>query len=112
MPIDKEMLDGIIAHEEEIKREWAKAYKQAVDDDNGEAITLLLKSAPKVKRASDTAIRIKKKVATYVQADKVASSKMVATGDADNDLAYAASRAGMARKANSVHKFILTVENL
>ena len=42
MAISKETLDGIIAHEEEVKKEWATAYAQAVKDDNGEAIFALL----------------------------------------------------------------------
>lgn len=112
MAITKEVLDGIIAHEEEVKREWAKAYKEAVDADNGEAIFMLLKSAPRVKRASDSAIRIKKGANSYLQADEQASKKFEATGDADKDLSYMAARATVARKANAMHKFILTVENL
>jgi len=110
--ITKETLDGIIAHEEEIKQDWAKAYAKAVADDNGEAIFALLKAAPKVKRASDSAVRIKKRADEYVQADRQASAKFVSTGDVEKDLDYAAARATMARKANSVRKFILTVENL
>lgn len=112
MAITQEMLDGIIKHEEEVKRDWAKAYNQAVKDDNGEAISLLLKSAPKVKRASDTAVRIKDKMSEYVQADKVASTKCVTTGDMDQDLTYAAARARLLRKANAVTRFIYSVENL
>lgn len=112
MAINKETLEGVIAHEEEIKRDWAKAYAKAVEEDNGEAIFSLLKAAPKVKRASDSAVRIKKRVADYVQAERVLATKAVATGNADEDLEYAAARAGMARKANSVRKFILSVENL
>lgn len=112
MAITKEVIDGIIAHEEEVKREWAKAYNQAVKDDNGEMIQMLLKSAPKVKRASDGAIRIKKGLNTYIQADEQASRKFETTGDVEKDLAYAAARATVARKANAMHKFILTVENL
>ncbi len=112
MPISKESLDGIIAHEEEVKKAWAKAYKEAVDTDNGEAIFALLKTAPKMKRASDTAVRIKKSMDTYVQADRQASQPFKATGEMDVDLAYAAARSSAARKANSVHKFILSIENL
>ena len=112
MAITKEVLDGIIAHEEEVKREWAKAYNQAVKEDNGDAISMLLKSAPKVKRASDSAVRIKKSLATYIQADDQSNRPFEATGDADKDLNYAASRATVARKANAMRKFILTVENL
>lgn len=112
MAITKEIMDGIIAHEEEVKREWATAYAQAVKDDNGEMIALLLKTAPKVKRASDSAVRIKKSLNSYLQADDQASRKFEATGDVDKDLSYAAARATVARKANAMHKFILTVENL
>lgn len=112
MAITKEVMDGIIAHEEEVKKEWAKAYKEAVDADNGEAIQMLLKSAPKVKRASDSAVRIKKGLSTYLQADEQANKPFKTTGDMDMDLNYAAARATVARKANAMHKFILTVENL
>lgn len=112
MALTKEQLTGIMAHSDEVKRDWARAYKAAVDEDNGEAIALLLKTAPRIKRASDAVIRIKRHVEDYVTADIQANQKFVATGDVDTDLAYASSRATMARKANSVHEFIQTVENL
>lgn len=112
MAITKEVLDGIIKHEEEVKGEWAKAYKKAVDEDNGEAIFILLKSAPKVKRASDVAVRIKKNMEGYVMADRQSSEPFKATGDVETDLSYATARSSVARKASSVRKFILSVENL
>lgn len=112
MAISKETLDLIIQHEEQVKREWAEAYKKAVDANNQEMIFMLLKSAPKVKRASDTAVRIKKNLESYLIADRQSQEKYVATGNMDHDLAYGAARASTARKANSVHKFIISVENL
>ncbi len=104
MAITKETLDGIIAHEEEIKKQWAEAYAKAVESDNGEAIFALLKAAPKVKRASDSAVRIKKQAASYLMADKQSAEKFVSTGVADRDLDYAAARATVARKANAMRK--------
>lgn len=112
MAISKEQMAGFIKHEEEVAADWHKAYTKAVEDDNADAIALLLRTAPKIKRVRDAAVRIKKNVDVYAQAERQLAIKPALTGDLDADLALASARGSAFRRMSGMHRFIEAVENL
>lgn len=110
--MDKTQIEGIAKHADEVTKDWHKAYQKAVADDNADAIAMLLKVAPKLKRVHTMTYRIIEKADEYAQADKILAVKVEATGDMEQDLTLAAFRASSMRKVNSLHRFAQEVEKL
>lgn len=113
---ENEQVRGILGTAEEKTDEFAKAYAQALKDDNGEAIAALIKAAGKAKRVLDRARKLEKNPEAFaIKLHEAQNNLKAANPEADAKkeiiIDTLAKKTSALRRVTGWRKFAESVEN-